>query len=164
MENASRALIIGAEVLIGVMILSIGAYLFIKFASYSEENYKIIEDRQIVEFNNQFLKYTGASNCTIHDIASLANLAQKNNKEYGVENKEKYSKYSEYIQVDLEGYPHLEKYGLQSENAYKNKSLIDLIKTYDLKDDNEVQYFECKNAYELNEKNKIVYIKFTIKE
>lgn len=162
MENASKALIIAAEVLIGVMILSIGAYLFAKFANYSKENYQIIEDRQIAEFNNQFLKYTGNNDCTIHDIASLANLAQKNNKEYGVENETGYSANLPYIQVDLEGYEHLEKYGLESSNVYKDKSLVDLIKQYDLKSNNEVQYFECVK-YEVNNQKKIMYIKFKIR-
>ena len=44
MENASKALIMAAEILIGVMIISVGVYLFNMFANYSSERYKKIED------------------------------------------------------------------------------------------------------------------------
>ena len=40
MENASKALIMAAEVLIGVMIISIGVYLFNVFGQYSADNTK----------------------------------------------------------------------------------------------------------------------------
>ena len=83
MENASKALIMVAEILIGVMIISVGVYLFNMFANYSSERYKKIEDTQIAEFNSQFLIYYGNGQdgkpieCTIHNIVGLANLAQK---------------------------------------------------------------------------------------
>ena len=94
MENASKALIMAAEILIGVMIISAGVYLFNTFGRYSADATKKIEQAQIDTFNDQFLKYYGSVTkydetkqkdvvepvkCTIHDIVNLANLAKKNN-------------------------------------------------------------------------------------
>lgn len=90
MDNASKALIMAASVLLGVMLISIGVYLFSIYGDYTSSMYARIESAQINQFNAQFLKYSGhrqAANgvdeenalCTIHDIASLANLARKNN-------------------------------------------------------------------------------------
>ena len=53
MENASKALIMGASVLLGVMILSIGVYIFSTFAPYSENAYQRLDDAQVAQFNNQ---------------------------------------------------------------------------------------------------------------
>ncbi len=96
MENASKALIMAGEILLGVMLISIAVYAFNHFGGYSKETNQKIEDVQIAEFNQQFLKFYGQTEypgelgnmekdyirCTIHDIVSLANLAKKNNTEY----------------------------------------------------------------------------------
>ena len=82
MENASKALIMAAEVLIGVMIISIGVYLFNEMGSYSAETADQIEEAQLAQYNNQFLKYYGTEpdeagnletiRCSIHDVVGLA--------------------------------------------------------------------------------------------
>lgn len=89
MENASNALLMAGSVLIGVMILSLGAYLFFSFSDYSSSMYSKIEEAQINRFNTQFLQYTGTTAkedgslgpvlCTAHDLITIANLAKKNN-------------------------------------------------------------------------------------
>lgn len=124
MENASKALIMAASILLGVMIIAIGVYLFSSYAQYSSSTYKKIEQAQIDQFNSQFLKYYGSEEvtirsyssdpasekkeivpilCTAHDIISLANLAQKNNQYYEIENEvtEGGSEASNYIQIKL---------------------------------------------------------------
>ena len=118
MENASKALIMAAEILIGVMIISAGVYLFNTFGSYSADATKKIEQAQIDTFNDQFLKYYGSVTkydetkkqdvvepvkCTIHDIVNLANLAKKNNTELGLENESGYASNTRYIQIDIKG-------------------------------------------------------------
>ena len=60
MENASRALIIAGSVLIGVLLLSIGVYIFSMYADYSKGMYEKIEDARNDQFNSQFLKYYGS--------------------------------------------------------------------------------------------------------
>ena len=59
MENASKALLMGAEILVGVMIISIGVYLFNTLGQYSAETAANMEQKQIDSFNQQFLTYYG---------------------------------------------------------------------------------------------------------
>ena len=122
MENASRALIMAASVLLGVMILSIGVYLFSVYGQYSANAYKQMDDAQIAQFNTQFLKYYGNTSrsytdattgrevieegpilCTAHDIMSLANLAQQSNKSNEFKDGEIYNQDPNvyYIQIAL---------------------------------------------------------------
>ena len=61
MENASKALIMAAEILVGVMIISIGVYLFNTLGQYSADTAQDMEQAQIDSFNEQFLKYYGMS-------------------------------------------------------------------------------------------------------
>jgi len=151
MENASKALIIAGEVLIGVMILSVAVYVFQMFAGYSEERYKEIEDRQIAAFNSQFLTFYGLRTddegkqtpikCTIHDIVSLANLAQRHNKEQQLEDNSGYSENTLYVQIDLNNMRNIEK--------YTNDQLIQLIKQNDLQQvlDRETGKYETQTKY-----------------
>ena len=59
MENATRAFIMAAGVLLGVLILSLGIYLFSIFGQYSANAYETMEKNQITQFNSQFFKYYG---------------------------------------------------------------------------------------------------------
>lgn len=179
MENASKALIMAAEVLIGVMIISIGVYIFHIFAEYSAQRYKEMEDVQIAEFNTQFLKFYGTKKdsngksvpkeCRIHDIMGIANLAQKNNLEnYLIETVKQGNKTgfqiktgvnitnSIYVQVDLGNIKNLE---LKS-----NADLVKLIKENDLTESvtgekSDIKYYWCKE-YTLGSTGRVNYIKF----
>ena len=82
MENASRALMMAAGVLIGLMILSLAVYLITSFGSASAEAHRTNEQNRINEFNTQFTQYEGRQDITIHDIVTVVNLARSNNKEY----------------------------------------------------------------------------------
>lgn len=79
MENASKALIMAAGVLIGVLILSLAVYLFIDFGTKSAELHKQITLNQLTQFNAQFNVYDGREDVTIYEIISLVNLAKENN-------------------------------------------------------------------------------------
>ena len=59
MENASKALIMAAEILIGVIIISIGVFLFSSLGKYSADITADLEETQIAKFNEQFLKFYG---------------------------------------------------------------------------------------------------------
>ena len=107
MENASKALIMAAEILLGIMIISIGVYLFNILGQYSADTTAVIEEAQITQFNEQFYRfYSGsggsAQECTIHDIVGVAHLANKINLDNGFETEEDASDTSYYIQVDLQ--------------------------------------------------------------
>lgn len=103
MENATKALLIAAGVMIGMMILSLGVYLYTNLSGYTKEIQKQMEINSNNKFNTQFLKYinmtedsTGTYNIdgkkykmdfkvTIQDIITVANLAYENNKELGLQ-------------------------------------------------------------------------------
>lgn len=84
MENASRALMMAAGVLIGLMILSLAVYLITSFGAASAEAHKTNEQNRINEFNTQFTQYEGRQDITIHDIVTVVNLARSNNETYGL--------------------------------------------------------------------------------
>lgn len=82
MENASKALIMAAGVLIGVLVLSLGVYLFVTFGTSAREIRDDINSARLTEFNAKFNMYADRDDITIYDIISLVNLAQENNSYY----------------------------------------------------------------------------------
>ena len=93
MENASRALLFAAEVLIGVVVLSIGVALFMMFQGYSQNTAEQLSDAKLVEFNSNFTKFYGNTGVdehgrdipikvSAHEIISTANFAFQNNLKY----------------------------------------------------------------------------------
>ena len=116
MENASKALIMAAEILIGVMVISIAVYLFNVLGQYGADTTEQIQESQLEQFNNQFLKYYGNTStqnadgkivaepikCTMQTIVGLANLAKKINESNGFTEPEQYSDNLYYIQIDLQ--------------------------------------------------------------
>lgn len=83
MENASKALLMAAGVLIGLMVLSLAVYLFITFGSQSAEIHEQIDTDRLNQFNTQFTKYEGME-VTIYDVMTVLNLAKENNDYYGL--------------------------------------------------------------------------------
>lgn len=88
MENASNALIMAAGILISVILISLGTWLFTAFGGYSKTINNNLSQTQIEEFNAQFTKYettTGdeTTYCTAYDIVSVINLAKDANEKYG---------------------------------------------------------------------------------
>ena len=81
MENATKALIMAATVLLGVIILSLAVYLFLYFGSYAEGVENQNRDNQIAQFNSQFLSYQGKEGITIYDVITIANMAKDYNEE-----------------------------------------------------------------------------------
>ena len=79
MENASKALLMAAGVLIGVLILSLAVYLFVSFGTTSSELHKQQDSDRINQFNSQFTSYEGKEGVTIYDVITVANLATENN-------------------------------------------------------------------------------------
>lgn len=115
MENASNALIMAASILIGVLILSLGVYIFTTMGQYAAEADDRIAQTQVSMFNANFTKYIGEVTfeladgtiekqpitCTMHDIITVANFAKQSNVEFGVEDVRGASDASNYVQVDL---------------------------------------------------------------
>lgn len=104
MENASRALLMAATVLISVMVISLGTYLFATFGSYSKNINEKLSLKKKQEFNAQFTKYEGGDPCTVYDIVTVINLAKNSNSQYEEYQDNKRPQYSDsntYIYVNI---------------------------------------------------------------
>lgn len=106
MENASKALLMAAGFLMGLLILSLMVYLFVSFGSNAEEMRGQIERDRLAQFNSQFTSYQGKEGITIYDIITVAGFATENNKYYGFNKKtisvnSNYGDY--YVAVVLQG-------------------------------------------------------------
>lgn len=98
MENASKALLMAAGVLMGILILSLAIYLFVSFAMTSAEMHGTIENNRLSEFNSQFTSYEAKDNITIYDVITIVNLAKENNKYFDLNTQ---TNDNFYIRVDL---------------------------------------------------------------
>lgn len=170
MENASKALLMAASVILGLMIISVGVALFNSFGGSSASIMNKIEKNKIAEFNNQFLKFYGETTeenektgkeeivpikLTIHDVITLANLAKKNNIEYEVQDQNGWKDNSYYIQVTL-----MKKYG-NLEKCEEN-ILTDLIQNNDLvRNENgelTTKYYYITDLEVSTSKGRVVYV------
>lgn len=82
MENASQALIIAAGILIGILILTLGSYLYIIFGDYVSNSQAEIAKNSLAQFNDQFLKYNNRTDLTIQEVVTVKNTALQNNYKY----------------------------------------------------------------------------------
>ncbi len=87
MENASQALIIAGGILIAMLILSIGVFLFMSYNALGESFEQTMSATEIQKFNENFLKFEGRSDISIQEIVTLANFAKEYNE--GKEDNEK---------------------------------------------------------------------------
>lgn len=139
MENASKALLMAASILVGVMLLTLGVYLFSIFGDYGTQISKRIEQQQIDEFNSQFYKFENSQEVRIHDIISITNLAMQYNQENDFESTSKY-----HIKVTING---IGVEGKDLETITEESKKTALINKYALKSDNKtIQYFRCVNV------------------
>lgn len=148
MENASKALIMAGGVLIGILILSLAAYLFVDLGSTSAEITAQNAQKQITEFNSKFTSYEGYKDnegnwqITIYDIISLAAYAKENNEYYEDVGNEKIS-----VKIDNRE--------IQDNDSAQNENLI---KNY-IKSDGTLVKFKCDNI-DYNSRGKVKIIVF----
>ena len=154
MENASNALLMAGAVLIGVLILSAGVYLFTQFSSTSHQISEQLTASQISQFNSQFTKYEGREDVTAHTIVSICNLAKQNNEQYYGRRGSSSDPY--YIQVILNG---AGKYSSGSEGLEKK---YDDTFFQDFMKDNAIEELSCYKVtftcteVKINETTKLV--------
>ena len=91
MENASKALIIAGGVLIGILVLSLIAYLFIYFGAHTSEVNDIAEQRQLAKYNAQYTVYENNNNLSVYDVVNIINIAHENNLKYKDESETVYN-------------------------------------------------------------------------
>ncbi len=179
MENASKALMMAAGVLIGIMILSIAVTLFVSFSNFGRNTYKQVEDAKINEWNSTYLKYYGTITeeitkngkiedvtvpipVTAHEIISVVNSANQNNINNEVTDLIRYDENALYVQVDILNQSNFEKKTeLEKNNFLKNNDLIDAVDEYG-RTIKLVKYFKVDGQPIINQTTKkVVYIKFT---
>lgn len=80
MENASKALILMAEVLIGVLLLTLMIYTFNRMGAFSAEIDSNISEETLHEFNVRFEVFNKRKDLTAQDVITLGNLAKDYNK------------------------------------------------------------------------------------
>lgn len=83
MENASKALIYAAEILVGVLLLTFMVFLFQATSTFSDTVDKNIEAKNVNEFNAPLEKYRGRTDITAQDIVTMGNYAREYNEQIG---------------------------------------------------------------------------------
>ncbi len=125
MENASKALIISAEILLGVLLLTLMVYAFHAMGSFSDTIDKNIETKNVAEFNTKFERFQN-KDLTAQDIVTMINLAKQHNEKME----------AEAVTILLNG-------GKLQLNKYTEKELNDFIQSNSFKSNDEIQYFTC---------------------
>ena len=85
MENASKALLIAGGVLVLLLILSVGVFLYSEFSNQTEEYKEIITTTEIRKFNSNFDVYIGRTNISAQEVATVVNLSNKYNGQVSIE-------------------------------------------------------------------------------
>lgn len=100
-QNASKALLMAAGVLIGIIMLSLGVYLVTSMRNFSRNYNDSLEAQKLEQFNSKFTVFQNRQNISIHEIITLVNIANEFNKTNNIEN----SNDKQYIHVivDLDG-------------------------------------------------------------
>jgi len=105
MENASKALLIVASVLLGLVILSSLMMLYNQVSTYYQQKNENAELEQMVEFNKKFENYSGKE-VRGNDMLSIINMIEDYNTTYTEE--EGYKKIS--LDVDLKDSDYIEQF------------------------------------------------------
>lgn len=144
MENASKALILAGEILLGVLLLTLLVVVMRAMGIFSESVNKNIDEKTVSEFNTQFEVYVGRKNLTAQDIISMGNLAKSYNlTDEGTNNKitvKVNGVESKYINLqnltDEQSYDFIKKYSVDNKNQFecigveysKNTKKVNLVK------------------------------------
>jgi len=98
MENASKALIIAGEILIGILILSLASYIIIQFGSFSKNMNEQMSLTEIRSFNVKFTSFSERANISMQEIATIVNFAKQSNNKYNAKQGDAY-----YVDVRIDG-------------------------------------------------------------
>lgn len=158
MENASKALIMAASVLIGIVIMSLAVYLYTSFSSSVNEMNRQMEQGQLQQFNNQFTSYEAkGKTLTIYDVITITNMAKENNKQYELTEQ---TDNNFYITVKFKN---IEKMELKSEDVLTKDFLnnsSELVEVADgMGNTQQLKKYQCKVSFNTNtgRVNKVVF-------
>lgn len=127
MENASKALLMAAGILIALLILGALLLMFNQLSAYQKSNSDNLKVSQLVEFNKQFLNFTLDDEIYGYEVISLLNKVINYNETEPVGNSVEYKKIS--LKITLEK-SFAKKYGIND----TSKAFGNLPKTYTVTD------------------------------
>lgn len=152
MENASKALLMAAGVLIGMLVISLAVYLFVSFGMASAQIHKEQEQKQLEQFNTQFFSYESKEENTIYDVVTVANLATENNIYYQLEKRTgKQNGKDNYISVRLDNSNLSVANRGFIEKGYLYKGQIDYDKIIQEELENGLEAYQCKVSISRND-------------
>ena len=79
MENAAKGLIMAGGILIGIIVLSIGAFLYARMSNVKVQYDKDIEVAELSKFNTEFTVFEGRDDIRSYEIVSLNNFVNAYN-------------------------------------------------------------------------------------
>ena len=85
MENASKALLISGGILIAMLVISIGVYLFATYSDVGSSYEQRMQITEIQKFNSNFTKFEGRTDIPIHEIITIANFAKQSEEQLGID-------------------------------------------------------------------------------
>lgn len=147
MENASKALIMLATMIISILIISLLVLIFSIFKNFEATLIDDSEQTEISKFNAEFLQYKEKNIITPQEIISVANLVSDINDKYQLNEQEDNSLYVEIKVITKKGI--IENFEKKQSNDY-----IQFIK------DNESD-FSCTNIKINSMTNRVNYIEFS---
>lgn len=86
MENASKALLMAAGILVGILVLSLAIYLGTFFSQLYADIDRQNADQKLSQFNTQYTAYLNRTDLTIYDVLTIVSYAKENNQNYRDEN------------------------------------------------------------------------------
>ncbi len=140
MENTSNALIIAGEILIAVLVLSLLAYIFIQFGSFSSDMHESMTESQITQFNNNFTICANRTNITAQEIATVINYAKQANNDRELSWNDS-SEYYVTVYIDNVNVFNDIKYIGSEEEYNNNDKLMQMISSF-IKNNN-TKFFSC---------------------
>lgn len=96
MENATNGLMMAGSILIGIIVISLFAYMFSSMGFIAKDFQETIDSNSVLKFNEAFEKYITRETTsgeklkaddllTAHDLLTVYNLAQEKNRQAGID-------------------------------------------------------------------------------
>lgn len=103
MDNAAKALLMAAEILIAVLIITLAVYAFTYYKDVAVTYDKSQAELEIQKFNNQYTKYLG-ENLSPQEILTLVHIAKDYNKSIDEQEDEEYDDVKKDVEIMVQGY------------------------------------------------------------
>ncbi len=132
MENATKALLMAGGILIAMLIISIGVFLFANYSDFGSSYDQTLQSTEIQKFNENFTKFERRTDITIQEIVTVANFAKQYEEQTEV-----------HIEVELRG---------KGDLNDPEKKFIDIIKEND-------ELYRCNNIG-YDDEGKVISIEF----